>query len=142
MDPDGSVAVPDRVKEILCEDSDVKFVVIFGSRERRTQGSGSDLDVAIKFSEELTQSERFHKRCHLSGQLQSDQLPFVDVSDIDELSIEFAHEAMNGTFVCGDESAFLERKESIEQTHEESIAERKHEQRAFINRIAEEGLRG
>jgi predicted nucleotidyltransferase len=125
-----------------CADADVEFAVAFGSRVTGNASSASDLDLAIKFSEELSDSERFEKRCFLSGSLQQEGVPFIDVSDIETLPLEVAHDAVNGRLVCGDEDAFAQFKESIEATFDDRRDDLRREQRAVIDRIAEDGLHG
>jgi len=143
MDPlGGSVPVPADIEEALCHDPDIEFVVAFGSRATGTPRPSSDLDIAVKFSESLSSEERFRKRCHLSGHLQASDAPFVDLSDIKDLSVEFAHAAVNGELVCGDDEAFQEFKQSIEDEFVATQGERENDHREFIRRVAEEGLRG
>lgn len=139
---DGTPSIPDSVRETLCRDPDVEFVLGFGSRIEGDHRSLSDLDVAVKFSDDLSSEERFRKRCRLSGKLQRSDLPFVDLSDIDELSLEFAHAAVGGEFVCGDEDLFREHKRTIESEFEDRREEIERRQREVISRIAEEGLHG
>ena len=104
MDAGDDHPLVDSIREAsLCTDEDIEFVVAFGSQLTGNSTAGSDLDIAVKFADELSASERFTKRCFLSGDLQTDELPFVDVSDIDTLPVDVAHDAINGTVVCGDE---------------------------------------
>lgn len=138
----GSAPVPADIEEALCHDPDIEFVVAFGSRATGSPRPSSDLDIAVKFSEALSSEERFRKRCHLSGHLQASDAPFVDLSDIEDLSIEFAHAAVNGDLVCGDEDAFQDVKRCIEDEFGAMQDEREKDHRAFIRRVAEEGLRG
>ncbi|MFC6721076.1 type VII toxin-antitoxin system MntA family adenylyltransferase antitoxin [Halobacteriaceae archaeon SHR40] len=138
----GSPAVPDHVRETLCENPDIEFVVVFGSRAKGTERSSSDLDIAVKFDQDLTSEDRFRKRCRLSAQLQENDSPFVDLSDIDELPLEFAHAAVNGELICGDWEAFREFKTEVEDRFENSREEIERRQLDLIHRIAEEGLRG
>jgi len=59
------------------------FAVVFGSQFSDESTPSSDLDLAIKFADRLSERDRFEKRCFLSGNLQHGDRPFVDVSDID-----------------------------------------------------------
>lgn len=126
----------------LCTDPEIDFVVAFGSRVSGDARSSSDLDVAVKFSDDVPADDRFRKRCQLSAHLQQPDRPFVDVSDVDELSLEFAHDAVDGTLVCGDKAAFRAFRDRIDSEFEtrRDDFERRHRER--IRRIAEEGLRG
>jgi len=126
----------------LCADEDIEFVVAFGSQLTGDSTDRSDFDIAVKFADELSASEQFTKRCFLSGDLQADELPFVDVSDIETLPVEVAHEAINGTVVCGDTAVFDQYTAAVEASFHDQREERRHTQRQLIDRIATEGLRG
>jgi predicted nucleotidyltransferase len=125
-----------------CADPDVEFAVAFGSQITGEATSGSDLDLAVKFADGLSESERFEKRCFFSGDLQQEDAPFVDVSDIESLPIDVAHDAVNGRLICGDEQAFEQFTAEVEATFVEQRESLRREQRAVIDRIAEDGLRG
>jgi|AntDeeMetageno50_2_1112565.scaffolds.fasta_scaffold06838_1 predicted nucleotidyltransferase len=126
----------------VCAVDDVEFAVVFGSRITGEPTRASDLDLAVKFPDDLSEAERFERRCFLSGDLQQDDLPFVDVSDIESLPLTVAHEALKGTFVCGDEDAFKRFKTGIEARFDDRRDDLRRQQRAVIDRIAEDGLRG
>ena len=53
----------------LCSDPNIEFAVRFGSRTTGRSRPSSDLDVAVKFADELSSEDRFRKRCFLSGDL-------------------------------------------------------------------------
>lgn len=139
---DGQLDVPASVKETLCTDPGIEFVVVFGSRVTTTSRPSSDLDIAIKFSEALSSDERFRKRCHLSGHVQESDAPVIDLSDIDDLSLEFAHAAVKGELLCGDEQTFQRFKTDVEAEFEDKQEEIEQEQRQLISRIAKEGFHG
>ncbi|MFW6382640.1 MAG: type VII toxin-antitoxin system MntA family adenylyltransferase antitoxin [Haloferacaceae archaeon] len=139
---DGESATRAVLESVACADSDVSFVVAFGSRLSGTATESSDLDIAVKFDDELSDGERFDKRCFLSGELQSDEAPFVDISDIETVPLDVAHDAVNGTFVCGDSEAFERFKRGVESRYTDRRDERRRGQRGVIDRIAEDGLRG
>jgi len=126
----------------LCRDPDIEFAVVFGSRVTGDERSSSDLDIAVKFSDEFSSQERFRKRCFLSGDLQSEDAPFIGISDIDELPLAVARDAVHGDLLCGDDSAFRAFKREIEATFEERRDDLRRYQRDVIDRIAEDGLRG
>jgi len=143
MDPvDEETPVGHALKRSVCADTDVAFVVAFGSQLTDEATHRSDLDIAVKFAAELSARERFAKRCFLSGDLQQDDAPFVDLSDIETLPVDVAHDAVNGTFVCGDKRAFERFKADTEAAFAEQRDERRRQQRDMIDRIATEGLRG
>ena len=139
---DGHSEVLETLGESVCSDSTVTFAVVFGSWVTGEQTSGSDLDVAVKFSDTLSARERFEKRCFLSGELQSESIPFVDVSDIETLPLGVTHDAVNGTLVCGDKKAFERFKKTIESEFRREQTEIRQDHQTIIDRIAEEGLRG
>lgn len=126
----------------LCADADIEFAVAFGSQVAGESRPSSDLDVTIKFDDDLSAHNRFRKRCFLSGDLQQADAPFVDLSDIEELPVEVANDAVHGDLLCGDEDAFSQFKATIEEQFEEQRDDLRRQQLALIDRVAEEGLRG
>ena len=130
------------LEESLCHDADVDFAVAFGSQVTGDSCPSSDLDLAIKFTDGLSSHERFQKRCFLSGDLQREDAPFVDISDIEALPVDVAHDAVNGKLLCGDERAFRQFKAGTEAAFEEQRDDIRRHQRSVIDRIAEDGLHG
>jgi predicted nucleotidyltransferase len=139
---DSDSAVLDAVESSLCHDSDIDFVVLFGSQSSDNSRPSSDVDIAVKFADDLSSHERFRKQCFISGNLQQDDAPFIDISDIDALPIAVAHDAVNGTFLCGDERTFRQFKTDLESSFDEQHDDIRRKRRAIIDRIAEEGIRG
>lgn len=137
---EGAQAVPTDVREELCHDPDIEFVVAFGSRSTDASRPASDLDIAVKFSDTLASHDRFRKRCRLSGRLQGTDVPQVDLADIADLSLEFAHAAVNGELLCGDTAAFRAFREEIESEFEDRKDEIEQQHRRRIRRIAEDGF--
>jgi len=143
MDP--SVEHPQvlaALEESVCSDPDIVFAVIFGSQISGESTPSSDLDLAVKFADTLSEQKRFENRCFLSGDLQHANYPFIDIADIESLPLAVAHDAVNGEFLCGDKRAFERFKTEIEAEFAEQREILQHEQRAVIDRIAEDGLRG
>ncbi len=130
------------LEESVCADPDIVFAVVFGSLISGESAPSSDLDLAIKFTDGLSDKERFEKRCFLSGDLQHETRPFVDVSDIESLPVDVAHDAVNGELLCGDERAFEQFRADVEAEFTEQRETLRRHQRAVIDRIAEDGLRG
>ena len=126
----------------LCSDPDTEFAVRFGSRTTGRSRPSSDLDVAVKFADELSFEDRFRRRCFLSGDLQQLGGPHIDLVDLESLPIEVAHDAVSGEFVCGDRAAFEEFKRDLETRYQAGRRDRRRRRRRRIDRIAEEGLRG
>lgn len=126
----------------LCGDAEIEFAVAFGSQVTGESRPSSDLDLAVKFKNDLSTHERFQKRCFLSGDLQQEDAPFIDISDIEDLPVGVAHDAVNGELICGNERAFRQFKADIEAVFEEQRDDIRRHQRDVIDRIAEGGLRG
>lgn len=139
---DDPPAVPATVESTLSGDPVVDFAVAFGSRIDGDARSESDLDVAVTFADELSAADRFRERCRLSAAVQRDDAPFVDLSDLDELPLPFAHRAVHGELVCGDEESFRSYQHDIEESFDAQRDGIEQRQRAVVRRIAEEGLRG
>lgn len=138
----GRARFVDDLARRLRDEPSVEFAVVFGSTATGEVRPSSDLDVGVKFTDGLSSAERFRRRCFLSGELQRSEMPFVDVSDVTELPLPVARDAVNGEFLCGDERAF----ERFKTTIEAEFAERRHDlerhQDDVIARIAERGLHG
>ena len=128
--------------ETVCADPEIVFAVAFGSWIAETPTPGSDLDVAVKFRADLSKRDRFEKRCALSGGLQHEAFPFIDVSDVESLPLDVAHDAVNGELLCGDEAAFEAFKANVEAEFDEQRESIRRHRRTVIDRIAEDGLRG
>lgn len=139
---DGTSRLLSILEESLCPDPEVEFVVTFGSQVTGDSHTSSDLDVAVKFTEGLSPHERFRKRCFLSGDLQQADAPFVDISDVEELPLDVAHDAVDGELLCGDEQGFRRFKAEVEALFEERRDDIRRHQREVIDRIAENGLHG
>ncbi|WP_251328492.1 type VII toxin-antitoxin system MntA family adenylyltransferase antitoxin [Haloplanus pelagicus] len=134
--------VVSALEEAVCSDPEITFAVLFGSQISGESTLSSDFDLAIKFANELSDRDRFEKRCFLSGDLQHEGRPFIDVSDIESLPLDVAHDAVNGELLCGDEQVFEQFKRDIEAEFDEQRETLRRQQRAVIDRIAEDGLRG
>jgi len=137
---DGRSAILDSVASSVCPDPNVEYVVAFCSQVSGKLTASSDLDLAVKFVDDLSDHERFEQWCFLSGYLQREDAPLVDVADIKRLPLDVAHDVVNGEFLCGDEKAFKQFKQEIEagfSEHRETIRREQHE---GIDRIAEDGL--
>ena len=139
---DGRKRVFDALEQSVCTDADVEFVVAFGSRVTGEPTDASDLDLAVKFVDELSGHDRFEKQCFLAGDLQREEGPFVDLSDVESLPLAVRHDAVNGSFVCGDREAFEGFKADVEATFAGERESLRRHQRDVIDRIAEDGLRG
>lgn len=139
---DGRSRLLALLEESLCRGPDIEFAVAFGSQVTGDSRPSSDLDLAVKFTDSLSSHERFQKRCFLSGDLQRADAPFIDISDIEGLPLDVAHDAVTGEFLCGDEQAFRQFRADIEAVFEERRDDIRRHRRDVIDRIAENGLHG
>jgi len=139
---EGRSQVLASLEESLCRDSDIEFAVVFGSQVTGSSRPSSDIDLAVKFADDLSSHERFQKRCYLSGDLQRGNAPFIDISDIEDLPIDVAHDAIIAELLCGNEQEFRQFKTDIETAFEEQRDDIRRRQRDVIHRIAEKGLHG
>lgn len=131
-----------RVEQSLCSDEDIEFALVFGSQISGETHTSSDVDIGVKFDDELSADERFQKRCFLAGDLQQSDVPRIDIVDVEALPIEVAHDAIAGEFLCGDETAFRLFEADITAAFREERDALRRQRRDLIDRIAEEGLRG
>lgn len=142
MELDSENGVGAAIETVVCSDPDIQFAVAFGSRISGTPRPSSDIDIALKFADHLSRGERFRKRCALAGQLQQDDGPFVDVSDIEALSLEAAHDALDGVVLCGDEATVQAFADAIEAELNRRQPDLEQHRRETIQRIATDGLHG
>lgn len=124
------------IREYLAQTA-VIFAILFGSHAKGTADESSDVDIALRFPEEMSDSERFHQRNRLDAELQSYARGFVDVSDIDSLPTHVAHAALqNGVVLTGDEQLVAEYQEHILAEYNATVSDREKEYREFIDRLA------
>lgn len=126
----------DEMRDYLVQ-TEVVFAVLFGSRARDTADETSDVDVALRFPEEMDTHEQFRLRNRIDAHLQEYAESFVDVSDIGSLPTPVAHAALrDGIVLVGDEEAVESYREQVTQEYEATADERERERRAFIDRLA------
>lgn len=130
------------VRDVLSTWDSIEFAVLFGSFAEDGDAPPSDIDLAIKFSDELSPDERFRQLCAFSGNVQSSDRPFVDVSDIERLPLDIAHDAVHGTLIYGNEHRFEAFRKCIQETFAAQRDEIRSRQRDVIDRIAKQGLHG
>ena len=119
------------------EQTGVVFAVLFGSHARGDACEASDVDVALRFPDEMEPNERFRLRNRIDATLQEYADSFVDVSDIDSLPVAVAFAALrDGMILTGDEQAVESCREQIVREYEDSTDERERERREFIDRLA------
>ena len=73
----------------------VEFALLFGSHARGVASASSDVDIALRFPEEMNAHERFWLRNRIDAELQQYTASFVDVSDIDTLPMSVAYAALH-----------------------------------------------
>lgn len=115
----------------------VVFAVLFGSHAHGAADESSDVDVALRFPEEMDDYDRFNTRNRIDADLQEYAEGFVDVSDIDSLPTRVGHAALqDGIVLVGDEQTVEEYRKQVEREYEASADERERERREFINQLA------
>jgi predicted nucleotidyltransferase len=124
------------IREYL-ETTAVEFAVVFGSHAREAAKAGSDLDILLRFPEDLDDAERFRARNRVDAALQQYARGFVDVSDAASLPTHVLHAALgDGIVLAGDDAAVDRYRDRIERAYEETADERARERRAVIDRLA------
>lgn len=141
MSPSGDPAVEgvdtDGIREYL-ETTEVVFAVLFGSRARGTGDESSDVDIALRFPDDMDARERFRSRNRIDATLQEYASAFVDVSDIEALPTSVAYAAVrDGHLLVGDPQAVAAARERLEAEHETTASEREEDRREFIDRLAQ-----
>lgn len=117
--------------------TEVVFAVLFGSHARGTADESSDVDVALRFPDEMDTHERFRLRNRIDASLQEYVEGFVDVSDIDSLPTPVAHAALrDGIVLVGDEQIVESYRQQVKREYEATADERERERREFIDRLA------
>jgi predicted nucleotidyltransferase len=126
----------DTVGDYLAQ-TGVVFAVLFGSHARGTADDSSDVDVALRFPDEMDTHERFRLRNRIDASLQEYAEGFVDVSDIDSLPTPVAHAALrDGIVLVGDEQVVESYRQQVKREYEATADERERERREFIDRLA------
>lgn len=116
--------------------SDVRYAIVFGSFARENATASSDIDLALRFTDELSRRERFDRRNHVDSTVQRYAERFVDVSDLTALPDEVALNALrDGVVIYGDETAKTIDERRL--ARRVSGSQRAQERRAFIDRLAE-----
>jgi len=115
----------------------VEFALLFGSHARGDATDGSDLDIAVRFPEQMSDRDRFRTRNRLDATLQEYAEGAVDVSDIDALPVTVQHAALcEGIVLCGDTDAVTDYRERVGTAYAATADERATERQAFIDRLA------
>ncbi|WP_251133172.1 nucleotidyltransferase domain-containing protein [Halorubrum sp. 2020YC2] len=124
------------IRRYLAE-TDVRFAILFGSRVRGDVHESSDVDVTLRFPDNLSPTERFRRRNRIDADLQGHADAFVDVSDIEGLPLPIARVALrDGIRLVGDDRDVDASRERAEAEYEETATERERDRREFVDRIA------
>lgn len=126
----------DTIRTAL-DGTDVEFGLLFGSHARGEATDDSDLDIAVRFPDQLSDRDRFRARNRIDATLQAYAEGTVDVSDIDALPVAVQHAALrDGIVLCGDDDAVADYREQVATAYESTADERTAERQAFIDRLA------
>lgn len=124
------------IRDYLAQ-TEVIFAVLFGSHARATADESSDVDIALRFPDDLSKTDRFRRRNRIDADLQAYADGFVDVSDIDSLPTPVAHAALrDGVCVVGDREELTAYKQRVDAEYDEEESEREQERQEFIDRLA------
>jgi predicted nucleotidyltransferase len=135
---DSAVETPDfeEIRDYLAR-TEVVFAVLFGSHASGTADESSDVDIAVRFPDNLSEAERFRRRNRIDADLQAYADGFVDVSDIESLPTHVAHAALrDGVRLVGDQEAITTYKQHVDAEYDAGASEREEERREFIDRLA------
>lgn len=126
----------DELRDYLSQTCAV-YALLFGSRARGTADASSDVDIALRFPDEMDDRERFVHRNRIDAALQEYAASFVDVSDIEELPTGVAYTALrDGSVLVGESQVAASDYERVRTEYEATESERKREREAFIDRLA------
>ncbi|SFL46662.1 Predicted nucleotidyltransferase [Halogranum rubrum] len=115
----------------------ISFAILFGSHARGTADESSDVDIALRFPEEIPEDERFRRRNRIDAELQEFAVGFVDVNNIESLPTHVAYAALrDGVRLVGDEEVVDAYRQKVTATYEAGESEREQERREFIDRLA------
>ena len=124
------------MREYLSQ-TEVVFAVLFGSHARGEADTSSDVDIALRFPEGISEVDRFHRRNRIDADLQAYAVGFVDVSDIESLPTHVAHAALrDGVRLVGDQQDVDMYKRDVIAEYDESDSQREEERRGFIDRLS------
>jgi predicted nucleotidyltransferase len=89
----------DAIRAAL-DGTDVVFALLFGSHARSEATGDSDLDIAVRFPDRLSDRDRFRARNRIDATLQAHAEGTVDVNDIDALPVAVQHAALREGSCC------------------------------------------
>jgi len=119
------------------DETEVVFAVLFGSYAREASDEASDVDIAVRFPDDMDKRKRFRARNRVDAALQEYTDGFVDVSDVESLPTEVAHAALQeGVVLIGEERLVDAYRTRVRETYESDADDRERERREFIDRLA------
>lgn len=126
----------DAIRSYL-EDTPVEYAVVFGSCVRETADESSDVDIALRFPEEMDKRERFDRRNRIDADVQSYADRFVDVSDMQALPTDVARRALRtGVPLLDNEELIEADRTRLDREHEATRRERDEARQSFVERLA------
>lgn len=126
----------DAMRQYLSQ-TEVDFAILFGSHARTTADASSDVDIALRFPDDMATTERFHQRNRIDADLQAYAEAFVDVSDIASLPTPVAYAALrDGHLLTGDGQTVEEYRAAVEREYEATADERERTRKEFLDRLA------
>ena len=109
--------------------TEVIFAVLFGSYAGGTADESPDIEITLRFPDELSEAERF-RRCN---RIDADLQAYTDVSDIEFLPTHVAHAALqDGAHLVGDQEVITTYKQYVDAEYDADASERDQGRRVFI----------
>ncbi|WP_255192433.1 type VII toxin-antitoxin system MntA family adenylyltransferase antitoxin [Natronobeatus ordinarius] len=94
----------EAIRSVLA-DNDVRYAIVFGSVARGEDTATSDIDLCLRFSDDLSPRERFDRRNRIDSVVQRYATQFVDVSDLEAIPDDVALNALrDGVVIYGNET--------------------------------------
>ena len=122
----------------------VVVAYLFGSLARKESGPLSDVDIAVLFSRELSEDERFERRLRMIGKMcgifRSPEIDLVILNDV-PLSLQFEVIKGGRILYCADESARVDFEvKAISLWLDRKYYDDRYS-RILLEQIAKDGLR-
>lgn len=129
------------IKEYFINREDISTVYLFGSVAKNRATKGSDVDIAILFTEDLPLLDRFDRKLEIANDLEDLLKLKIDVVDLETADPYFIHQVMLGKEIILDKNT--ERRVSFEVKKREEYFDRKYFYDLYYNqalkRLEEKG---
>lgn len=123
----------------VLEQADIEYAIVFGSHTSGRASPNSDVDIAVRFPDEVPPKERFERRTRLDAKLQSYAQGFVDLNDVDALPLPVARRALEeGVLIIGTLDSLNADRQEIRQQYQADRKQREQANREFIERLADD----